>query len=179
MIRLILTKQVLGVNTKPERLLSACYDHVDCDQNYNSNSGSNNKTHKLNIILPESKLNKILNPKDPEPKIEVNIMTYPDNFIVPKASVEAIPRLSKTQFEVLKHLFSGKTLETIADERFISLNTIKRHSCDIRQLLDLDNRCHLIIAYVRHLLEYEEDVTGEARNHKLETINSKPETSFR
>ena len=157
MIRLIFTKQVLGTNIKPERLLSACFDHVNCDQNDTSNSGNNKKPRKLNIILPESKLNEVFYSKDTDPEIEVNIITYQDNFIVPKASVEAIPRLSKTQFEVLRHLFSGKTLEEIAVERFIALNTMKRHSNDIREMLKLDNRCQVMVSYIRYLMEHEEE----------------------
>ena len=40
-------------------------------------------------------------------------------------TVEIMTRLSASEFEVLKSIYAGKTYKEIAEERFVSLNTIK------------------------------------------------------
>ena len=40
-------------------------------------------------------------------------------------TIEIMTRLSTSEFEVLKSIYAGKTYKEIAEERFVSLNTIK------------------------------------------------------
>ncbi len=72
------------------------------------------------------------------------------NQDLPKPAIEKINKhllspVSEREFEVLHLIYNGKTNQQIADELFISVNTIKKHINSAYLKLDADSRTSAIV----------------------------------
>lgn len=113
------------------------------------------KVKQLNILVSDSgykEMEKCASSNDCI--LHVNVLRYFDDFIVPKSSVEAVGRLTKTQFNMLGELMTNGTNTDIAERRCCSYSTIKRHVEDIYITLNLKSRWLAVCAYLRYLMEY-------------------------
>ena len=52
--------------------------------------------------------------------------------------------LTQKEFDVLKSLYEGKTNQQLADEQFVSVNTVKTHIKNIYEKLDTHTRSETI-----------------------------------
>ncbi|MDT0555281.1 response regulator transcription factor [Patiriisocius hiemis] len=67
---------------------------------------------------------------------------------------KSIPnKLTMKEFDVLKDIYQGKTSNQIADDHFVSINTIKTHIKNIYEKLDVHSRSEAIVK-TRKLLSY-------------------------
>lgn len=70
-----------------------------------------------------------------QPKIDLNL----DNL-----NRKLLGKLTQKEFEILTSIFDGKTNRQMADEHFISLNTIKTHVKNLYDKLDVHTRTQAI-----------------------------------
>ncbi len=70
-----------------------------------------------------------------QPKIDLNL----DNL-----NRKLLGKLTQKEFEILASIFDGKTNRQMADEHFISLNTIKTHIKNLYDKLDVHTRTQAI-----------------------------------
>ena len=74
------------------------------------------------------------------------------------------PKLTDRELEVLKLVAQGLTNREIADQLYISENTVKNHVRNILEKLHLHSRMEAVVYAVREkLLDLEETVGGERR----------------
>jgi DNA-binding CsgD family transcriptional regulator len=57
-----------------------------------------------------------------------------------ETNLSSLESLSNTELNVLKQLAEGKTNQEIADNLFISVNTVKKHSSNIFKKLNIKSR---------------------------------------
>ncbi len=76
------------------------------------------------------------------PKVE-NIGVLPD-----KSKTGCVP-LTEREFEVLKHLVSGKSNTEIAKELIVSVHTAKAHVCSILQKMCVNDRVQAAVKAVK------------------------------
>lgn len=57
--------------------------------------------------------------------------------------------LTDREFEVLRHLVSGKSNNEIAKELLVSVHTIKAHVCSILNKMSVDDRVQAAVKAVR------------------------------
>jgi DNA-binding NarL/FixJ family response regulator len=57
---------------------------------------------------------------------------------------KGIPKFSYRQLELLKHVVDGKTNQQIANEMYISINTVKKHLIHLFEMMDVTNRTSLV-----------------------------------
>jgi DNA-binding NarL/FixJ family response regulator len=79
-----------------------------------------------------------------QPKIDLNL----DNL-----NKKLLGKLTQKEFEILASIFDGKTNRQMADEHFISLNTIKTHIKNLYDKLDVHTRTQAI-AKLRNMSTY-------------------------
>jgi len=60
--------------------------------------------------------------------------------ISPELNKSSLDNLSNTELNILKLISEGKTNQVIADELFISVNTVKKHISNIFKKLNLTSR---------------------------------------
>lgn len=77
------------------------------------------------------------------PKIE-NIGFLPD-----KSNIDGRVPLTEREFEVLKHLVSGKSNTEIAKELIVSVHTAKAHVCSILQKMCVNDRVQAAVKAVK------------------------------
>ncbi|MBK8504855.1 MAG: response regulator transcription factor [Saprospiraceae bacterium] len=70
-----------------------------------------------------------------QPKIELNLE---------HVNTKLLGKLTQKEFEILTSIFEGKTNRQMADEHFISLNTIKTHVKNLYDKLDVHTRTQAI-----------------------------------
>jgi DNA-binding NarL/FixJ family response regulator len=70
-----------------------------------------------------------------QPKIELNL----DHL-----NTKLLGKLTQKEFEILTSIFDGKTNRQMADEHYISLNTIKTHVKNLYDKLDVHTRTQAI-----------------------------------
>ncbi len=80
-----------------------------------------------------------------QPKIDLNL----DNL-----NRKLLGKLTQKEFEILTSIFDGKTNRQMADEHFISLNTIKTHVKNLYDKLDVHTRTQAI-AKLRNLSSFQ------------------------
>ena len=155
MIHLIISKQALEQEQKSELALSARIDHIKTDhEEMLSDIPADIKKFHLNVPLPRSRYNQIMNSRESDCLIILKFLIYPDDFIVSKESVKSVGDLTKERTRTLWDLFSGDTREEIAEKSFKAKNTVNRHSYDVFRELKVTNRCEAIGALFRFWLEY-------------------------
>jgi len=77
------------------------------------------------------------------------------------------PKLTDRELEVLKLVAQGLTNREIADQLYISENTVKNHVRNILEKLHLHSRMEAVVYAVREkLLDLEETVGGEGRRRE-------------
>ncbi|MCB0667313.1 MAG: response regulator transcription factor [Saprospiraceae bacterium] len=79
-----------------------------------------------------------------QPKIELDINVL---------NGKLLGKLTQKEFEILKSIFDGKTNRQMAEEHFISLNTIKTHVKNLYDKLDVHTRTQAI-AKLREMSAY-------------------------
>ena len=57
--------------------------------------------------------------------------------------------LTQTEYEVLKHLINGENNMTIANNMFVSVNTIKIHMKNIFRKLEVPNRTKAVLKSIK------------------------------
>jgi two-component system, NarL family, response regulator LiaR len=81
-----------------------------------------------------------------KPKIETQIVEKPvftDRFILNEAELDKLG-LSKRELEVLQLMSEGLSNQEIAEKLFVSLNTIKTHTSNLFEKLDVKRRTQAI-----------------------------------
>lgn len=86
---------------------------------------------------------KLSKPKIQTQIIEKEVFKNTDNFVFNEAAFEELG-LSKRELEVLRLMASGASNQEIADQLFVSLNTIKTHSSRLFEKLDVKRRTQAI-----------------------------------
>jgi DNA-binding CsgD family transcriptional regulator len=88
--------------------------------------------------------NKITDPKIKTVIIEKEIrITQTENFILNEAALQEL-KISKRELEVLTLMAEGLSNQEIAERLFVSLNTIKTHSSNLFEKLDVKRRTQAI-----------------------------------
>ncbi|MGS2727144.1 response regulator [Psychroserpens sp. BH13MA-6] len=64
------------------------------------------------------------------------------NFYMPKSERDNV--LTNRQMEIVNGIVAGKSYKAIADELFVSLNTVRSHIKNIYNLLDINSKAELI-----------------------------------
>ncbi|MDX1462261.1 MAG: response regulator transcription factor [Marinirhabdus sp.] len=64
------------------------------------------------------------------------------NFYMPKSEREHV--LTSRQMQIVNGIVSGKSYKAIAEELFVSLNTVRSHIKNIYNLLDINSKAELI-----------------------------------
>ena len=89
---------------------------------------------KAKRVEPGGYIVKPFNEKTLLATLEIAISNYANksNFQVPELDIQKLNRhllspLTEREFQVLQHIYNGKTNNQIADSLFISVNTIKAH----------------------------------------------------
>ncbi len=75
---------------------------------------------------------------------QANKVGYPD-ISSEKINKHLLSPLSDREFDVLKLIYDGKTNQQIAEELFVSINTIKKHINNSYLKLDADSRTSAIV----------------------------------
>lgn len=83
-------------------------------------------------------------------QIAISNFAHANNVHAPDISMDKINRhllspVSDREFEVLKRIYNGKTNQQIADELFVSINTIKKQINSAYLKLDADSRTSAIV----------------------------------
>lgn len=109
-------------------------------------------------VEPSGYIVKPFNEKTLLASLEIAISNFAQrsNQQVPQLSLEKINRhlinhLSEREFDVLQMIYSGKTNQQIANEIFVSINTIKKHIQNAYLKLDVTSRS-TAIARLRALM---------------------------
>ena len=71
------------------------------------------------------------------------VIVLPADFTLDQGALDRLA-LSKREFEVLVLISSGLSNQEIADKLFVSVNTIKTHSSNLFQKLDVSRRTQAI-----------------------------------
>lgn len=71
-------------------------------------------------------------------------LAYIIYFLKSKKSINSIEELSNQEIKIKEHILNGKSNKEIAEELFISLNTVKTHITNIYNKLNVSNRKELI-----------------------------------
>ena len=71
------------------------------------------------------------------------ILENPKEFVLNEAQLQAL-NLSKRELEVLQLMAAGLSNQEIAEQMFISLNTIKTHSANLFEKLDVKRRTQAV-----------------------------------
>jgi DNA-binding CsgD family transcriptional regulator len=87
--------------------------------------------------------NKIISPKIKTLVVEKEIIIYSTEFILNEKEL-AIRKISKRELEVLTHMAVGLSNQEIADQLFVSLNTVKTHSAKLFEKLEVKRRTQAI-----------------------------------
>ena len=99
----------------------------------------NEDTLRASLEMAISNFAQTHNFDQPEPRFE-------------KINKHLISQVSEREFEVLKHIYEGKTNQQIADELFVSVNTVKKHINSAYLKLDVLTRT-TAIARIRELMK--------------------------
>lgn len=90
--------------------------------------------------------------------LEIGLANYAmqANQVVPTLQLKQLNKhlispISDREFEVISLIYAGKTNQQIAQELYISLNTIKRHINNVYTRLDVTSRS-MAIAKMRELM---------------------------
>jgi len=109
-------------------------------------------------IQPSGYLVKPFNEKSLLTTLEIGLANYAmqANQIVPTLQLKQLNKhlispISDREFEVISLIYAGKTNQQIAQELYISLNTIKRHINNVYTRLDVTSRS-MAIAKMRELM---------------------------
>lgn len=84
-----------------------------------------------------------------KPKVETVViekevhLTPPSQFVLNEAEVKRL-NLSKRELEVLQLMAEGLSNQEIADKLFVSLNTIKTHSAQVFEKMDVKRRTQAV-----------------------------------
>ena len=76
--------------------------------------------------------------------IMILVLTYIIYSIKSQKKLSTIEELSNQEIKIKKHIIEGKSNKEIAEELFISLNTVKTHITNIYSKLNVSNRKELI-----------------------------------
>ncbi len=113
---------------------------------------------KVKMVKPWGYIVKPFNEKTVLASLEIAISNFAqaNKKDQPDISLEKINRhllspLSDREFDVLRLIYDGKTNQQIADELFVSINTIKKHINNSYLKLDADSRTSSI-ARLRNLM---------------------------
>ncbi len=113
---------------------------------------------KVKMVKPWGYIVKPFNEKTVLASLEIAISNFAqaNKKDQPDISLEKINRhllspLSDREFDVLRLIYDGKTNQQIADELFVSINTIKKHINNSYLKLDVDSRTSSI-ARLRDLM---------------------------
>ena len=87
--------------------------------------------------------NKLTKPKTKTVIIEKQVLVETGHFVFNEAEVDRL-RLSKRELEVLQLMAQGLSNLQIANQLFISLNTVKTHSSKIFEKLEVQRRTQAI-----------------------------------
>lgn len=87
--------------------------------------------------------NKITKPKVETIVVEKEIRIAVDNFVLNEAELQQ-RNISKRELEVLTLMAKGLSNQEIAEQLFVSLNTIKTHSAKLFEKLDVKRRTQAI-----------------------------------
>jgi DNA-binding CsgD family transcriptional regulator len=71
------------------------------------------------------------------------ILENPKEFVLNEAQLQAL-NLSKRELEVLQLMAAGLSNQEIAEQLFVSLNTIKTHSANLFEKLDVKRRTQAV-----------------------------------
>ena len=109
-------------------------------------------------IQPSGYLVKPFNEKSLLTTLEIGLANYAmqANQVVPTLQLKQLNKhlispISDREFEVISLIYAGKTNQQIAQELYISLNTIKRHINNVYTRLDVTSRS-MAIAKMRELM---------------------------
>ena len=111
---------------------------------------------KVKDTYPYGYIVKPYKDKDLAPALEVALLRF-DSSSSPKfPSREELNKsmnnkITKQEFTILKEMWSGKTNAQIAEEAFLSINTVKTHVSNVYLKLGVNNRSSLI-AQVRSMI---------------------------
>lgn len=87
---------------------------------------------------------KLINPKVRTVVIEKEVFVKPaENFVLDEAAVIRLG-LSRRELEVLQQIAGGLSNQQIADRLFVSVNTIKTHSSNLFDKLEVKNRIQAV-----------------------------------
>jgi len=75
---------------------------------------------------------------------EVTVYKQPDDAFTPDEALISSLGLSRREIEVLQLMAAGATNQEIADQLFISLNTIKTHTSRMFEKLDVKRRTQAV-----------------------------------
>ncbi|WP_442587052.1 response regulator transcription factor [Pedobacter sp. AW31-3R] len=96
--------------------------------------------------------NKLSRPKTNIVVVEKPVFVKTDHFVLNEAEIARL-RLSKRELEVLQLMADGLSNLQIAEQLFVSLNTIKTHSSKIFEKLEVQRRTQAVeIARKRNII---------------------------
>lgn len=97
----------------------------------------------LSLLLGIWVSNKIIKPQSETIIIEKEVRVSTENFVLNEIELKQ-RSISKRELEVLTLMAKGMSNKEIADQLFVSLNTIKTHSANLFEKLDAKRRTQAI-----------------------------------
>mgnify|MGYP000252227414 FL=1 len=134
------------------------FNHIHIPFIFLSSYSDRNTLDRAKKIQPSGYLVKPFNEKSLLTTLEIGLANYAmqANQVVPTLQLKQLNKhlispISEREFDVISLIYAGKTNQQIAQELYISLNTIKRHINNVYTRLDVTSRS-MAIAKMRELM---------------------------